>query len=266
MDESSDDDGDIRLVSRRRSHQSTTLATLQTPQPDVPPEIECASSSGAAIAAGHKVGSAGLSEASPSGADTHPHTGSSRSPGPSTGCDTGSSSSQSGPQRMPMPPGAVLTPGADQGTFQPRALFLPSKESTAPTAPKRKLPFPVQPEAPSRTRTFSCRRCGQPNSHYAPKCPNPPPAPPSLQPAAAPPHQHPTVPPAAAATASAALSAPAQPQAGSAVDPVDIDADWSAQLAQMHDMGFSDADSWWALENAGGDVDRAIDLLLPEGE
>ena len=205
-----------------------------------------------------------LSEASPSGAGTHPHT--SHSPGPSTGCDTGSSSRQSGPQRMPMPPGAVLTPGADQGTFQPRALFLPSKESTAPTAPKRKLPFPVQPEAPSRTRTFSCRRCGQPNSHYAPKCPNPPPAPPSLQPAAAPPHQHPTVPPAAAATASAALSAPAQPQAGSAVDPVDIDADWSAQLAQMHDMGFSDADSWWALENAGGDVDRAIDLLLPEGE
>ena len=43
MDESSDDDGDIPLVYRR-SHQTTTSATLQTPQPEVPPEIECASS------------------------------------------------------------------------------------------------------------------------------------------------------------------------------------------------------------------------------
>jgi hypothetical protein len=219
---------------------------------------------------GAGVGGAGLSEASPSGAGTLPHTGSSRSPGPSTGCDTGSSSTHAGPQRMPMPPGAVLT----HGTFQPRALFLPSNESSAPTAPKRKLPFPVQPEAPSavRKKEYSCSRCGQLNSHYAPRCPNQefrwkPPAPPSLQPAAAPPHQHPIVPPAAAATAAAAsLSASAQPQAGSAVAPIDIDADLSAQLAHMHAMGFSHADSRWALEKAGGDIDKAIDLLLPGGE
>ena len=37
MDESSDDDGDIPLVYRR-SHQTTNSATLQTPQPEVPPE------------------------------------------------------------------------------------------------------------------------------------------------------------------------------------------------------------------------------------
>eukprot|EP00900_Chrysochromulina_parva_P027348 jgi/Chrpa1/9247/Chrysochromulina_OHIO_Genome00021808-RA len=191
---------------------------------------------------GAGVGGAGLSEASPSGAGTLPHTGSSRSPGPSTGCDTGSSSTHAGPQRMPMPQGAVLT----HGTFQPRALFLPSK----------------------RKKEYSCSRCGQLNSHYAPRCPFPdefrssPPAPPSLQPAAAPPHQHPTVPPAAAATAAAALSASAQPQAGSAVDPIVIDAALSAQLAHMRAMGFSHAESRWALENARGDIYEAIDLLF----
>jgi hypothetical protein len=193
---------------------------------------------------GAGIGGAGLSEASPSGAGTHPHTGSSRSPGPSTGCDTGSSSTHACPQRMPMPPGAVLT-GA-HGTFQPRALFLPSK----------------------RKKEYSCSRCGQLNSHYAPQCPFPdgfrwsPPAPPSLQPAAAPPHQHPTVPPAAAATAAAALSASAQPHAGSAVAPIDIDAALSAQLANMRAMGFSHAESRWALENARGDIYEAIDLLF----
>ena len=199
-----------------------SIGALCLVQPPSPPHPSGACQMGAGV------GGPGLIGASPSGAGTLPHTGSSRSPGPSTGCDTGSSSTHAGPQRMPMPQGAVLT----HGTFQPRALFLPSNESSAPTAPKRKLPFPVQPEAPSavRKKEYSCSQCGQLNSHYAPRCPNQefrwkPPAPPSLQPAAAPPHQHPIVPPAAAATAAAALSASAQPQAGSAVAPIDVDAD-----------------------------------------